>query len=157
MTEGQAHYKMARAAKWIMDIKDKTEGLSKGKLYERIKTSALSANSRRHKGKVRSPEELDKQRASRILTGANIFSPEHKAKIALAARHKVKSPEEIAKFKETMKERQHKRSPEATAQMLSTRASRGPEYAESVKAKWRATRERNRLLKLQENPARAED
>jgi hypothetical protein len=101
MTVGTAQHKMARAAKWIMDSKEKILGLSKGMLYEKIKEDARLANSQRHKGKQRSPEEIEKQRQSRIRTGANNFSPEHRAKISQAAKHKVKSPEEIAKFKET--------------------------------------------------------
>jgi hypothetical protein len=150
MTTGLALHKMARAAKFMMDTKAKISGLSKGRTYEKIKEIALEANSQRHKGKQRSAEEIEKQRQSRIRTGANNFSPEHRAKIAAAAKHKIKSPEEIAKFKETMKERAHKRSAEATEQMLATRAAKGPEYAEAVKAKWRASKERNRLLKLQQ-------
>lgn len=142
MTEGQAHYKMARAAKFLLDAKEKTQGLSRGRTYEKIKLTAREANSLLHKGKQRSPEEIEKQRQSRIRTGANIMTEERKEKARIAALGRKKSPEEIAKFKQTMKERSHKRSPESTQRMLATRAAKGPEYAESVKAKWRASRQR---------------
>ena len=150
MTVGTAQHKMARAAKWIMDSKEKILGLSKGMLYEKIKEDARLANSQRHKGKQRSPEEIEKQRQSRIRTGANIMTEERREKARIAAIGRKKSPEEIAKFKETMKERAHKRSAESTERMLATRAAKGPEYAEAVKAKWRASKERNRLLKIEQ-------
>jgi len=148
MTTGTAQAKMARAAKWIMDSSSSTRGISKGRCYEQIKLLALTANSVRHKGKTRSPEEIAKQRRSRELTGANNFSPEHRAKLSEAAGNRVKSPEEIAKFKITMSQRAHKRSEESNRKMLATRASKGPEYQQAIVAKNLASRERNKQRRL---------
>jgi len=153
MCVGEARAKMCLAAKMMLDQKtDPARRGSKSRVYEEIRLEANRSVGNRHRGKRRTPEDIERQRQSRIRTGANQFSEEHRAKIAEAARRKIKSPEEIAKFKATMQARQHRRSAEATAKMLETRRLKGPEWAEAVKAKWRESRRKSLLARAVKTP-----
>ena len=97
MTEGKARAKMVYAAKIMMEHRENKFGLSKGRLYEKIKKEALESLFKNKVGKKRSQETIEKIKVKRKLQVMSPVTEETKKKISLAHKGKKKTPEHLAK------------------------------------------------------------
>lgn len=118
MTTGKAKKKMIYAAKFIMEHRENKYGLSKGKIYEKIKKEALDTLTKNKIGKRRSEETKEKIRNKRKLQVIGPRREETKRKISVRHTGRKKTPEHIAKVVKNLQNWTGKHHSEETKQKM---------------------------------------